>query len=237
MVCVLGGHTYQLATHTEVEFTWAERQSHHLRMMFWLCYVSDKDISLRSGQPPLLIDEYCDLTTPESCTSYCAQLQGLDGTATPGQYHFHIPGDPGLCRLKEKIYRFLFAPHSFKLNDGELIIRIRQLDEDLESWRLSLPPEIRPKLTIAPLQATPTRDPYIPQDTRCAHLQLEYHHLVTAIHTTIRRCGADNPDHRDLPEDLHSVIHSSCDLSLEASSSTITLLKCSSNALGEHEFR
>ncbi|KAI1177551.1 hypothetical protein F4777DRAFT_541377 [Nemania sp. FL0916] len=236
MVCALGGHTYQLTKYAGPGFTWAERQAHHLRTLFWLCYMSDKDISLRSGQPPLLTEEYCDLTIPDICTSYCAQSRELQGTITSNEYHFHVPGDPSLCRLKENIHRLLFSPSALKLSDGELIFRIRQLDADLESWRLSIPHEIRPSLTIIPTQMTPMQEPYVVLDPRYAHLQLEYHHLVTAIHTTIRRCGADNPEHRDLPDDLHSVIHSSCDLSLEASGSTIMFLESPAAALEEYEF-
>jgi hypothetical protein len=237
MVCALGGHTYQPLELYEYEMSWAERQRHHLRMLFWLCYSSDKDISLRSGQPPLLTEQYCDLTVPESCTSYCAHLLELDEAITCDKYHSHIPGDPSLCCLKEKIYRLLFSAQAFKISDGDLVLRIRQLDEDLESWRLSIATEFRPKLSISPSQPELTTEAHILRDIRGAHLQLEYHHLVTAIHTTVRRCGADSPESHDLPDDLHSVIHSSCDLSLEASRSMLTFLKKSTLVLAEMESR
>ncbi|KAI1740698.1 hypothetical protein F4680DRAFT_464986 [Xylaria scruposa] len=236
MVCALGGHTYELIRHARSEFTWAERQGHHLRMLFWMCYILDKDMSLRSGQPPLLTEEYCDLTIPKTFANYSDTLQELGKTITIDWYHFHMQGNPVLSRLKEKIHRLLFSPHAFKLSDRELILRIRQLDNDLESWRLSLPPEIRPKLSIPPIQTMSTREPYTTLDIRRARLQLEYHHLVTAIHTTVRRCGADYQEHSDLPDDLHNVIHSSCDLSLEASRSTITFLESSTTALAEQDF-
>ncbi|KAI0866528.1 hypothetical protein F4860DRAFT_457649 [Xylaria cubensis] len=237
MVCALGGHTHDLTRHTGPELTWAQRQGYHLRMLFWSCYILDKDISLRSGQPPLLTEEYCDLTIPEICTSYSDQLRGSSNkTITIDRYHFHMQGNPGLCRLKEKIHRLLFSPHAFKLSDRELVLRIRQLDDDLESWRLSLPPEIRPKLSIPTIQTMPNQKSDNTLDIRHARLQLEYHHLVTAIHTTVRRCGADYQEHSDLPDDLHNVIHSSCDLSLEASRSTITFLKSPTTSLIEQEF-
>ncbi|KAI1752460.1 hypothetical protein F4782DRAFT_500213 [Xylaria castorea] len=229
MVCALGGHTYEPTRHIGPESTWAERQGYHLRILFWLCYILDKDISLRSGQPPLLTEEYCDLTIPGSCTSYSE-------TITINRYYFHMRGNPGLCSLKETIYRLLFSPQAFKLSDGELVLRIRRLDDDLESWRLSILPELRPKLSIPAIQTIQTQDPYTMLDIRRAHLQLEYHHLVTAIHMTVRRCGADYREHKDLPDDLHNVIHSSCDLSLEASRSTITFLKSPTTALAEQEF-
>ncbi|KAK5636048.1 hypothetical protein RRF57_011760 [Xylaria bambusicola] len=235
MVCALGGHTCQPAKHGGPDLTRAERQGHHLRVLFWICYMFDKDMSLRSGQAPLLIEEYCDLTIPDCCIDCSAELQKLDESISSSKYYFCIPGDPALWCLKEKISRLLFSARALKLSDGELVLRIRQLDDDLESWRLSIPSEIRPKLSIPPIQITPTQEAYITPELKC-HLQLEYHHLVTAIHTTVRRCGADNPDHRDLPDDIHNVIHSSCDLSLEASRSTITFLKRPTTLIGGQDF-
>ncbi|KAJ3579012.1 hypothetical protein NPX13_g1553 [Xylaria arbuscula] len=232
IVCALGGHTYVPSKHDGPDLTWAERQGHHLRTLFWICFMFDKDLSLRSAQAPLLTEEYCDLTIPECCTGCYTTWQMVGANK---KYHFCIPGDPALLRLKEKISRLLFSPRALKLNDGELVLRIRQLDDDLESWRLSVPSEIRPKLSIPSFQWTPTQEPYATMNTTC-RLQLEYHHLVTAIHTAVRRCGANNPDHRDLPDDIHNVIHSSCDLSLEASRSTMTFMQRPTTLLGDQDF-
>lgn len=233
MVRALGGHTYLPLKHGGLDLTWAERQGHHLRTLFWICFMFDKDLSLRLAQAPLLTEEYCNLTIPECCTGFYAKLHALDDS---NKYHLCIPGDPALWRLKEKISRLLFSPRALNLGDGELVLHIRQLDDDLESWRLSIPPEIRPRLSIPSIPITPIHEAYATPEIMCL-LQLEYHHLITAIHTTVRRCGADNPDHRDLPDDIHSVIHSSCDLSLEASRSTIMFLKRSTTVLKEQEFR
>ncbi|KAH6876731.1 hypothetical protein B0T10DRAFT_497616 [Thelonectria olida] len=47
------------------ELTPPERQTRHVRLLFWHCYVFDNDIDLRTGQPPLISDSDCDLTPPE----------------------------------------------------------------------------------------------------------------------------------------------------------------------------
>ncbi|KAI1111348.1 hypothetical protein F5Y14DRAFT_314718 [Nemania sp. NC0429] len=238
MVCALGGHVYQALEPYRCDISLAGRQAHHLRTLFWLCYHADKDISLRSGQIPLLTEEYCDLTIAEDCTSYCAHLQEFDpNLAYNDSRHSHVPGDPGLCRIKEKVYNLLFSPQAFSLSDGVLISRIRQLDDDLERWRLSIPIHVRPKLSISSSEATSsagTRS-LLPR-VEYLYLQLEYHYMVIAIHGAIRRCGAENPESEALPEDLHSVIHSSCDLYLEASRSTLTLLKRSISVLVGEDF-
>lgn len=237
VVCALGGHIYQALEPYRSDISLAERQAHHLRTLFWLCYHADKDISLRTGQIPLLTEEYCDLTATEDCTSYCAHLQELDPNPTHSNLHSHTQGDPGLCRIKDKIYRQLFSPEAFNLSDGVLIFRIRQLDDDLERWRLSIPVHLRPKLSISSSEATSSTGIYSLLRVQYVYLQLEYHYMVIAIHGAIRRCGAENPESEALPEDLHSVIHSSCDLYLEASLSTLTLLKSSISVLAGEQFR
>lgn len=153
MVCALGGHIYQPLEPYRSDISLAERQAHHLRTLFWLCYHTDKDISLRSGQIPLLTEEYCDLTVTEDCTSYCSHLQELDPNLAYNNLHSHTPGDPDLCRIKEKVYRLLFSPQAFSISDVVLISRIRQLDDDLECWRLSIPIQVRPKLSISSNEA------------------------------------------------------------------------------------
>ncbi|KAI1260512.1 hypothetical protein F5Y18DRAFT_404915 [Xylariaceae sp. FL1019] len=216
MVCALGGHVHQPSKPPTVVMSFEQRQAHHLRTLFWICYAADKDISLRSGQPPLLTEEYCDMTYDTD-------------NLTHDQAHLPAPWDVELYRLKEKVYRFLYSPQAFKANDGVLLGRIRELDDDLEAWRLLIHAQIRPKLTIVTGQLGKVAQS--PQRTTYVYLQLEYHYLMIAIHSAIRRCGADTPEGTALPDDLHSAIHSSCDLYLEASRATLTLLKESINVL------
>ncbi|KAI0140447.1 fungal-specific transcription factor domain-containing protein [Xylariaceae sp. FL1272] len=223
MVCALGGHVQQPSTLPTLGMSLEQQQAHHLRTLFWLCYAADKDISLRSGQPPLLTEEYCDLSNAPYNIGNLSQ----DLTHSPA------PWDVELCRFKEKVYRFLYSPQAFKANDGILLGRIRELDDDLEAWRLSIHAQIRPKLSIVIGQLGATAQS--PNRIKYVHLQLEYHYLMIAIHSAIRRCGADTPEGTALPDDLHSAIHSSCDLYLEASRANLTLLKESVDVLaGEH---
>lgn len=221
----------------ESEISLDERRDHHVRTLFWLCYDLDKNISLRSGQPPLLTREYCDLTPPANYWGYYDRLpEWTTNTARDGLPP-RVPCDTQLCCLKEDIYRLLFSPQAFSITDGILLLRIRQLDNELESWRLSIPSEFRPQLSIPanhPLFAAKTN---ILHNLRCIHLQLEYHYLTTVIHTTVRRCRAGGTDASTLPEDLHNVVHSSYDLSLEASRSVLDFLRMSQDSLAEQEFR
>jgi len=96
--------------------------------------------------------------------------------------------------------------------------------------------DYRPKLSVLPDQ--PLFNPQLSflQRTRCIHLQLEYNYLTTVIHTAVRRCGAVYAVHDNLPDDLHSVYHSSSDISLEASRTTLQIFKSHTDILQENVF-
>ncbi|OAR01530.1 hypothetical protein LLEC1_01507 [Akanthomyces lecanii] len=185
-----------------------DRKRRHLDNLFGFCYILDKDNALRSGQPPRLTEEYCDSSAMEAGAT-------------------SIHPDLRLSLVKERTCRLLYSQKAAKLSDGDILQYIRQLDDELEQWRLSVPVSMRPRLST-PDSATEDTD------RELIHLQLDYHYTLIAIHTMVRRCGASN---KELPEDLHSVVHSSVDLSLEAGRSTLTFLNATLSLLGRQAFR
>ncbi len=240
MICELGGHNYCPRALFGADVSWSERQDYHIRKLFWLCYMLDKDVSLRCGHPPILTEDHCDLTPlhdpmygylPEAGST--ANIDLLDCREPT----WDLPRDPTLTRLKEKTCRTLYSPEAFRATDSQLIHRIRQLDEELESWRLSVPSEFRPKLSVpSDIQLPVSSDMAMPMRIRQINLQLEYHNLLTVIHTTVRRCGADTPEADGIAEDLYGVVHSSIDLALEASRSTLEFLKACIPSIAEEAF-
>ncbi|KAF3072862.1 hypothetical protein CFAM422_004706 [Trichoderma lentiforme] len=229
MVCELDGH---LQRPMDRENFHLGRRRDHIRKLFWLCYISDKDLALLSGLPPLLANEYCDIGVfNKECLNHDVFLQSSGGTTDAdniGTIAWNraipfLPGDLHLGLLKERIFRLLYSPSALKIIDSELLTRIRQLDDELESWRLSVPPAFRPKLSILLGHVVPSAINFLTY-LRSIQLQLEYHYLLTIIHTPVRRFGLAQGAETSPPEDLHSAMHSSIDLSLEASRSTINLL-------------
>ncbi|KAK2616439.1 hypothetical protein QQS21_000681 [Conoideocrella luteorostrata] len=202
----------------------AQRRRLHTRKLFWLCYMYDKDLCLISGQPPFLASEYCDLSAPDHSIDDAQESHGegaLGGVA--GQrLLFFFATDPRLAILKDRVFRLLYAPAALAIMEGELLTRIRQLDDDLENWRLSIGSEIRPTLSIARKSARVL--PFSLEHLTTTHLQLEYNYLLTMIHTTVRRLGAHQGVDKSLPDDLHSVMHSSIDLALGAARSNILVV-------------
>lgn len=228
MVCDLGGHFFQPRKGAAFEDALAARRTRCIRSLFWFCYVRDKDIALRSGTPPILSEDYCDLSWPP--------LPGLLSNTNTAEHTYQLSNDPRLSMIKEKACRLLYSPKAFQASDGETLLNIRQLDVELEQWRLAIPSLIRPRLAIPSGQSLLPSDANMLQRIQCINLQLDYHYTLATLHTTVRRCGSTKED-ESMPEDLHSVIHSSVDLSIEASRSTLIFFRTAIDILGEGSFQ
>ncbi|KAM0346272.1 hypothetical protein ACHAPU_005699 [Fusarium lateritium] len=203
MVCDLGGHfplsrPVILPQHTP---TFDDQTKLHIRRLFWICYCSDKDISLRTDKPPLLTSDHCDLSASELSD---------------------LPRDVNLAKIKENAIRLLCSPRAFRYTEGELLAQVRELDDELEEWRLSVEPRFRPRLSILSdlsfsLPSTISRE----DRTYLINLQLDYLFTIINIHTLVRKCGDLE---MNLPDDLHRAVESSADLSIEASRSIFRIL-------------
>ncbi|KAF3386318.1 hypothetical protein F1880_000258, partial [Penicillium rolfsii] len=240
IVCALRGHLCDSSNVSESEKTRSEHELHHIRTLFWLCYMLDKDISLCTGNPPLLTEFYCDIMLPDNYYAHYTYLPtftlSMAGSEQPQSTTIspYFPADPHLTHLKEKVYRQLLSARAVKDNDNQLLLNIRQLDDEIEHWRLSIPANFRPALFVSKSTLPSAPDEGIPFIIRRMSLQLDYHHLMTIIHTTVRKCTVETSD--DML-DLHSVVHSSFDLSLVASRSTLWCLRTLVGLIAEGSFR
>ncbi|KAJ6068265.1 uncharacterized protein N7446_005302, partial [Penicillium canescens] len=219
IVCSLRGHIYKPSNVLGREMSRLEREKHQTRTLFWLCYMLDKDISFRTGNPPFSLRVI--VTSPHLMTS-CTIIPTCQRWMNP------------LNLLKEKVCRQLFSAQALKYNDNQLLLHIRKLDDEIECWRLSIPNSFRPALFVSENTSPNSPEEGIPHIIRRMSLQLEYHHLVTVIHTTVRKC---TPEAADGIEDLHAVVHSSFDLSLVASRSTLSCLRVLVRTIAEQAFR
>ncbi|KAF4501645.1 transcriptional regulatory [Fusarium agapanthi] len=212
----------------------------HIRNLFWLCYILDKDLAIRYGRPPCLTRDYCDLTLPRDWAS----VYNAPAGTTQGEMFFQddsvcFSQDLCLSQIKETICLFLCSLDNSKLSDAAILGHVRQLDGDIETWRLSIPMNYRPKWSLSSEKPLTHPDMSFVQRTRCINLQLEYKHLTTVIHTAVRRCGAVYAVYAvddSLPDDLHNVYHSSSDISLEASRTTLQIFKSHLDILQEDMF-
>ncbi|XWW97008.1 hypothetical protein V2A60_004988 [Cordyceps javanica] len=206
-----------------------EREDRHIRLLFWMSYYFDKDISLRSGHPPSIDDEFCDLTLPEGYKEARWVSRRRDPTSNTQDPFF--PGDMELTMVKSKVARSLYGNKAWEKSEAELIRTIRELDADLEHWRSSIPRDFAPQLSVR-------KDLSIASDlSQCMtmfhlELHLEYHHVLMVIHgASGLSAAAHAPTGTILPG-----VQSSLELSVEASRSTLVYLMASANRVASEAF-
>lgn len=195
MLFALGGHRKP---------RYGETSEHsHVRNLFWLCYILDKEVSIRTIRPPIIKDEDCDLDPP---ANYVHRLsENLLSFDNPIRYPgLLFPSDIRLARIKSKIYQLLYSREALELPDAEKLRHISILDEELNVWKSTC--------LAAASEISPTADPgHIAVSIRIMLPRLEYYNCLARIHQFGRRS-----------QDILSRRLSSCDeIAIEASRSTL----------------
>lgn len=153
------------------------RREYHLRNLFWMCYIQDKELCLRSNQPPALSEYNCDLDLP---VDYQRNYNSspLDGNCKTPVF----AGDLRLNQLKSKAYCDLYSRRALEKDGTRILREIRQLDGELEEWRMSIPMNHRPTLLFS--QGTGYRSDSF--SIRSLMMHLEYYYCMSYIH---QACG------------------------------------------------
>ncbi|KAL4758532.1 uncharacterized protein BDW70DRAFT_152449 [Aspergillus foveolatus] len=189
----------------------------HLRTLFWLCYTLDKDLALRTGQAHVLKDDDCALDIPpayhEHLHSCLDHSPGTDADIRGPIF----PVDLRLSMIKARAFTALYSYNGLRKSDAELIRSIRELDEELECWRTSLPPHLRPQLSFMPKHEKP-------KNTFLILTHMSYYSCVNLIHLASSRCNAWRSPSLDGGALIHG-LQSSLTVSVEASRSLLLFLR------------
>ncbi|OHE99408.1 fungal specific transcription factor [Colletotrichum orchidophilum] len=209
------------------------RVRNQLRRMFWLTFKLDKDISLRTGQPPSIDDEHCDLTLPKM-DWWIRSIDDLAGGSPSFLDEATItsalaPDSLQLTIIKSKISTKLYSASALKKGDAELLRDIRELDDELERWRTSVPPSYRPTLTF-PRGTAVVRKGRLGMEEIIMHF--EYHYLMAMIHRASGRCRCWASGEGSGLEGVTS----SHALSVQASRSTLYFLKAAIHGVEQVAF-
>ncbi|KAJ8123252.1 hypothetical protein ONZ43_g753 [Nemania bipapillata] len=94
------------------------------KRVFWIAYMLDKDLCLRSGRPPAQDDDDMNVDLPD---------------ADPADHIGNIPLANG--KGKMNLFRVM-------LSDGELLQTIGELDKELETWKDNIDIDYRPEHEI-----------------------------------------------------------------------------------------
>lgn len=164
------------------------------RDLFWICYSLDKEITFRTGRPPIISDMSCDLTFP----AYFLKQISLGSHSV-----WRLPSDLRLSIIKSKAYEKLYSPQSSHKSDAEVLKDVRELDHLLENWRLSLPAGSRPTLSLSDNSSVKLNVPS--WNISALMVRLEYYHCVTTIHQA-SSCRKSLSHKHHLDEGLRSSI-------------------------------
>ncbi|PYH95542.1 fungal-specific transcription factor domain protein [Aspergillus ellipticus CBS 707.79] len=140
------------------------------KRVFWIAYLLDKDICLRSGRPPVQDDDDMNVELPsDDPPDNIGNVPLSDG----GKFNLFR----SMCRfasIESQVYKRLYSAKASKQSDGELLNTIGELDKELEEWKDSIPLEFRPENEI---KAT-----YTPLILHVVVLHFAYYNCLTTIH-------------------------------------------------------
>ncbi|KAI1085215.1 hypothetical protein F5B20DRAFT_567879 [Whalleya microplaca] len=127
--------------------------------LFWLCYILDKDISLRTKTPSIQLDSDVDLELPKDDWQGC-YLQSTDGRS---QFNY-LRARVQLAHLEGKIYDELYSNRSMKLPLEARTERVLYLNKLLIQWRQTIPTSLQLEHITESLERAPL-----------AHMIILYH--------------------------------------------------------------
>ena len=111
------------------------------KRVFWIAYLIDKDISLRSGRPPMQDDNDWNVDLPsEEPDDGVGVVPTVDGDKVN---LFRKIAEFSV--ISGKVYARLYSVQASKQSDGELLNTIGELDSELEDWKDSIPLQFRPE--------------------------------------------------------------------------------------------
>ncbi|OQE34649.1 hypothetical protein PENCOP_c016G07599 [Penicillium coprophilum] len=221
LIFMLGGNLFSSQAISTDQL--GQQRHSQLRNLFWICYTIDKDLSLRTGQPPTITDENCDLTLPPGYLDRA--FLDVENEEAPW-YGPVFPFDLRLSIIKARAHRELYSVSCLQKSDAELLKSIRELDDALEEWRLSVPPIWRPTVSFS----SEASDPNMGMHT--VMLRLNYHLCMTIIHQASGRCKA----WRQGQSGMMDGVSSSMALSVEASRSSLCYLKAAEHVVVDGVF-
>ena len=196
------------------------RKAHKLlRNLFWIAYTFDKDVALRTGQPPSISDENCDLSLPPGYLDFVkSDPEAEDGPCDEPIF----PIDLRLSIIKSRAHSALYSVQALQKSDADLLKSIRELDDELEEWRMSIHPQWRPTMSFSPEATDPNVSMY------SVFRRLNYYLCMTLIHQASSRCKAWVKG-----SGMIDGVSSSLALSVEASRSTLCYLEAAEHVLVE----
>lgn len=153
------------------DFNLNDVETEQRKRVFWIAYLLDKDICLRSGRPPIQDDDDMNVELPsEDPSDNIGNVPMADGKTKINLFR-------SMCvfaTIQSKVYKQLYSVKASRQSDGELLNTIGQLDHELEEWKDSIPIDVRPEHEI--------KAQHTPLILHIVVLHFAYYNCLTTIH-------------------------------------------------------
>lgn len=141
------------------------------KRVFWIGYLLDKDICLRSGRPPAQDDDDMNVDLPsEDPVDNIGNVPVTDGRGKINLFRLMCT----FAVIESKVYKQLYSTKASKQSDGALLNTIGELDKELEEWKDAIPIDIRPEHEI--------KCDHPPLLLHIVVLHFAYYNVLTTIH-------------------------------------------------------
>ncbi|KAL7797671.1 N-terminal binuclear Zn cluster-containing protein [Trichoderma ceciliae] len=141
------------------------------KRVFWIAYMLDKDLCLRSGRPPAQDDDDMNVELPDADPEdNIGNIPLADGKGKMNLFRV-------MCEfavIESNVYKRLYAAKAAKQSDGELLNTIGELDQELEEWKDRIPIDFRPEHEI--------RASHTPLILHIVMVHFTYYNCLTTIH-------------------------------------------------------
>ncbi|KAL7823283.1 N-terminal binuclear Zn cluster-containing protein [Trichoderma gracile] len=190
------------------------------KRVFWIAYMLDKDLCLRSGRPPAQDDDDMNVELPDADPEdNIGNIPLADGKGKMNLFRV-------MCEfavIESNVYKRLYAAKAAKQSDGELLATIGELDQQLEEWKDRIPIDFRPEHEI--------RASHTPLILHIVMVHFTYYNCLTTIHRMSVHHGfwtsrlANYAISGQNVRPLNPRVYSSAMLSTAAARASISLLK------------
>ncbi|KAK1580575.1 fungal-specific transcription factor domain-containing protein [Colletotrichum navitas] len=137
--------------------------------VFWMAYILDKDISLKTKMPSFQLDADIDLALPEPYPDDGAGMMAAKNGSKFNVFRARVE----LSHIAGKVYDLLWSTRARKVAKQELQSRRARLESMLENWHSNIPAEFRMESLPDTVEALPA-----------VHMTLLYHnYFVVTIMT------------------------------------------------------
>lgn len=141
------------------------------KRVFWIGYMLDKDICLRSGRPPAQDDDDMNVDLPSADPEdNIGNIPLADGKGKVNLFRLMCE----FATIESKVYKQLYSTKASRQSDGELLNTIGELDHQLEEWKDSIPVDFRPEHEI--------KASHTPLILHVVVLHFAYYNCLTTIH-------------------------------------------------------